>query len=73
MGNYQISQQRLLWPNQVAGCSKPLIKHPIIFLHQYSQHILGPLQVHWSLQLIEEIKTLIFEQDSEILMLDVTC
>jgi hypothetical protein len=46
--NYQISQQRLLWPNQVAGCSHPLIKYPVIFLHSYSQHISSPLQVHWS-------------------------
>ena len=43
------------------------------FLHWYSQHILGPLQVHWFWRPIQEIKTLTFEQDGEILMLDVTC
>src|ERR1700729_2506458 len=32
-GNYQISQQRLLWPNQVASCSHPLVKCPIVFLY----------------------------------------
>ena len=32
-GNYQKFQQRLLWPNYAAGCSYPLIKCPVVFLH----------------------------------------
>ena len=44
-----------------------------VSLHWYSQHILGPLQVHWSLKLIWELPRLIFEQDGKILVLDVRC